>query len=177
MQIQTAILNSMRSAAPYADTKPLSIERIELDPPGPGEILVKIVAAGSVPFRSVGHQRRSAAADADGAGPRGGRHRRGTRAGVDDLKIGDQSCWSSCRVAGIASPASKAGPRYANRCRREPGRHAALGPSPHPPPEGNDSPSSGRFGVRRPCGDFAALGGEDRPDLPLEEAALFGCAH
>ena len=48
---------------------------------------------GFVPFGSVGDQRQPAAADADGAGPRGGRHRRGGRAGRggrrSDLAPGD----------------------------------------------------------------------------------------
>jgi len=36
----------MGAAAPYAQSKPLSIEEVTLDPPGPGEVLIKIAAAG-----------------------------------------------------------------------------------------------------------------------------------
>jgi alcohol dehydrogenase len=46
MKIRAAVLNAMGAPAPYAQSKPLSIEQIELDRPGPGEILVKIAAAG-----------------------------------------------------------------------------------------------------------------------------------
>ena len=46
MKIRAAVLNEMGAPAPYAQSKPLKIETIELDPPGPGEILVKIAAAG-----------------------------------------------------------------------------------------------------------------------------------
>ena len=31
---------------PYASSKPLQIEEVNLDPPGPGEVLVEIAAAG-----------------------------------------------------------------------------------------------------------------------------------
>ena len=46
MKIKAAVLNSMGIAPPYAETKPLSIQEIELDPPGRGELLVRVVAAG-----------------------------------------------------------------------------------------------------------------------------------
>ena len=45
MKIRAAVLNAMGAALPYAKSKPLTIETIELKPPGPGEILVKIGAA------------------------------------------------------------------------------------------------------------------------------------
>src|SRR5215210_3229777 len=46
MRIRAAVLDEMGAPAPYARSMPLKIETIELDPPGPGEILVKIAAAG-----------------------------------------------------------------------------------------------------------------------------------
>src|SRR5216110_1469169 len=46
MKIKAAVLDRMGAEPPYARSKPLSIEEIELDPPGPGEVLVKIAAAG-----------------------------------------------------------------------------------------------------------------------------------
>lgn len=46
MEIQAAVLNAMGSSQPFADSRPLSIERLTLDAPGPGEVLVKMVAAG-----------------------------------------------------------------------------------------------------------------------------------
>jgi alcohol dehydrogenase len=46
MKIRAAILNSMGAPPPYSESKPVSIETIELDDPGPGEVLVKIAAAG-----------------------------------------------------------------------------------------------------------------------------------
>src|SRR5271154_2920004 len=46
MQIRAAVLHEMGAAAPYARSKPLKIETLELDPPGEGEVLVQIKAAG-----------------------------------------------------------------------------------------------------------------------------------
>lgn len=46
MEIRAAVLRDNDATMPYATSKPLKIERITLDPPGPGEVLVKIGAAG-----------------------------------------------------------------------------------------------------------------------------------
>lgn len=46
MKTKAAILYEMNLPRPYAESKPLKIEEVELDPPGSHEILVKIKAAG-----------------------------------------------------------------------------------------------------------------------------------
>ena len=46
MRIRAAVLNAVGAARPYADSRPLGIEELELGPPGPGEVLVRIRAAG-----------------------------------------------------------------------------------------------------------------------------------
>lgn len=46
MQVRAAVLREMGAKAPYAESKPLKIETLELDPPGPGELLVQVKAAG-----------------------------------------------------------------------------------------------------------------------------------
>jgi alcohol dehydrogenase len=46
MRIRAAVLHEMGAPAPYAQSKPLKIETLELDPPGEGEVLVEIKAAG-----------------------------------------------------------------------------------------------------------------------------------
>ena len=46
MKIRAAVLSAMGAERPYAQSKPLAIEEVELDPPGPGVVLVKIAAAG-----------------------------------------------------------------------------------------------------------------------------------
>lgn len=46
MKIRAAVLHQVGAEAPYAQSQPLKIEELELDPPGPGEVLVKMKAAG-----------------------------------------------------------------------------------------------------------------------------------
>ncbi len=46
MKTQAAVLYEMEKPAPYAESKPLVIQEIELEGPGPGEVLVEVVGAG-----------------------------------------------------------------------------------------------------------------------------------
>jgi Zn-dependent alcohol dehydrogenase len=46
MKVRGAVLREMGTEKPYAETRPLAIEELELDGPGPGEMLVKVGAAG-----------------------------------------------------------------------------------------------------------------------------------
>ena len=46
MKIRAAVLSQMGTPPPYAKTRPLAIEELDLAPPGHGEVLVKIAAAG-----------------------------------------------------------------------------------------------------------------------------------
>jgi len=46
MKTKAAVLDEMERPTPYANTRPLSIEDVELTAPGPGEVLVEIAAAG-----------------------------------------------------------------------------------------------------------------------------------
>ncbi|MFP6728967.1 MAG: zinc-dependent alcohol dehydrogenase family protein [Alphaproteobacteria bacterium] len=46
MKIKAAVLRDSGKPQPYANSRPLSIEEIELDPPGRGEVLIQIKAAG-----------------------------------------------------------------------------------------------------------------------------------
>ncbi len=46
MKIRAAILDRLGAERPYATSRPLSVEEITLDPPGEGEVLVRIGAAG-----------------------------------------------------------------------------------------------------------------------------------
>ncbi len=89
MKTRAAVLHTLDQHAPFADSKPLLIEEIELDAPGEGEVLVKMTAAGlchsdlsvitgvrprPVPM-ALGHE---ASATVVSTGP-----------GVNDLKPGD----------------------------------------------------------------------------------------
>ncbi len=46
MKIKAAVLHEVGKPAPYADSRPLAVEELELDGPGEGEVLVRIKAAG-----------------------------------------------------------------------------------------------------------------------------------
>ena len=46
MKIKAAVLHEMGLDRPYADSKPVKIEELDLDPPEEGEVLVRVNAAG-----------------------------------------------------------------------------------------------------------------------------------
>lgn len=177
MKIKAAVLNAMGVEPPYAQTKPLSVEQVELDPPGQGEVLVRIGAAGlchsdlSVingdrprPTPMVlGHE---AAGIVEELGP-----------GVDDLRKGDHVVLIFMPSCGHCGPCAEGRPALC-----EPGAVA-------------NTAGTLLSGARRlhrngmvlqhhlGCSAFAEYATVSRrslikidPELPLEEAALFGCA-
>lgn len=46
MRTRAAVIYQMDKPQPYSESRPLVVEEVELDPPGPGEALVEIVGAG-----------------------------------------------------------------------------------------------------------------------------------
>jgi alcohol dehydrogenase len=46
MRMKAAILFEQGKPRPYATTRPLVVEEVEIDPPGPGEIMIEVAAAG-----------------------------------------------------------------------------------------------------------------------------------
>ncbi|MGY3566182.1 alcohol dehydrogenase catalytic domain-containing protein [Sinomonas sp. RB5] len=44
--IRGAVLNTMGAEPPYADSRPITVDELELEGPGPGELMVRIEAAG-----------------------------------------------------------------------------------------------------------------------------------
>jgi alcohol dehydrogenase len=46
MKIKAAVIREMGLAQPYAKSRPMAIEEVELDKPGEREVLVQIKAAG-----------------------------------------------------------------------------------------------------------------------------------
>ena len=46
MRMTAAVMYEQGLPAPYVESKPFHIEEVELDPPGPGEVLVEVRAAG-----------------------------------------------------------------------------------------------------------------------------------
>jgi alcohol dehydrogenase len=177
MKIKAAIVSAMGASRPYSRSKPLAIATVDLDPPGPGEVLVQIRAAGlchsdlsvingdrpRVMPMALGHE---AAGIVEDLGE-----------GVDDLKRGDHvvlvfvpSCGQCDRCAEgrpalcePAAAANAAGTLLSGARRiRQSGQpiHHHLG-----------------------CSAFAEYATVSRrslvkidPDLSFDVAALFGCA-
>ena len=46
MKIRAAVLTRIGAPAPYVQSQPLALREVELEPPGPGELLVRVRAAG-----------------------------------------------------------------------------------------------------------------------------------
>jgi alcohol dehydrogenase len=177
MKVRAAVLNRMGAPTPYAESKPLSIAEVDLDPPGPGEVLVKIAAAGlchsdlSVidgnrprPMPMVlGHE---AAGIVEELGP-----------GVEDLAVGDHVVLVFVPSCGHCVPCAEGRPALC-----EPGAAA-------------NNAGTLLSGARRihcdgvevnhhiGCSAFAEYATVSRRslvkidrELPFDEAALFGCA-
>jgi alcohol dehydrogenase len=50
VKARAAVLSATGAQPPYASSKSLAIEELELDPPGPGQVLVQIRVAGLCHF-------------------------------------------------------------------------------------------------------------------------------
>ncbi|MGO2861282.1 MAG: alcohol dehydrogenase catalytic domain-containing protein, partial [Brevibacterium sp.] len=46
MRIRGAVLREMERPRPFAVSQPMAVEELELDAPGPGEVLIRMSAAG-----------------------------------------------------------------------------------------------------------------------------------
>ncbi|MFL5003720.1 MAG: zinc-dependent alcohol dehydrogenase family protein [Microvirga sp.] len=177
MKIRAAVLNEMGAPAPYAQSKPLKIETIELDPPGPGEILVKIAAAGlchsdlsviegnrprPMPM-ALGHE---AAGVVEEIGP-----------GVDDLAKGDHVVMVFVPSCGHCLPCSEGRPALCEPGAAANGAGTLLSGGKRLHRNGQDI--NHHLGVSG-FAEYATISRRscvkvDR-ELPLDEAALFGCA-
>ena len=177
MKIRAAVLDEMGASAPYAQSKPLKIETIELDPPGPGEILVKIAAAGlchsdlsviegnrprPMPM-ALGHE---AAGVVEEVGP-----------GVDDLRKGDHVVMVFVPSCGHCLPCSEGRPALCEPGAAANGAGTLLSGEKRLHRNGQDI--NHHLGVSG-FAEYATISRRscvkvDR-ELPLDEAALFGCA-
>jgi alcohol dehydrogenase len=177
MKIRAAVLNEMGAPTPFATSKPLAIETVELDPPGPGEVLVKIAAAGlchsdlsviegnrprPMPM-ALGHE---AAGVVEELGP-----------GVDDLKRGDHVVMVFVPSCGHCLPCSEGRPALC-----EPGAAANTAGtllSGAKRLHRNGQGINHHLGVSA-FAEYATVSRRSLvkidPELPLDEAALFGCA-
>lgn len=179
MKIRAAVLNKSPVAPPYAVTKPLVIEDVELAPPGPGEVLVQVRAAGLC---------HSDLSVIDGNRPRPIPMVLGHEAAgiveevgedVHDLKRGDRVIMVFVPSCGHCAPCSEGRPALC-----EPG-NAANGAgellSHARRLSRNGAPIHHHVGVSA-FAEYAVVSrrslvklGENE-ELPFEIAALFGCA-
>ncbi len=177
MRIRAAVLNQMGAAKPYAKSKPLSVETVELDEPGYGEVLIRIAAAGlchsdlSVingdrprPTPMVlGHE---AAGVVEKLGP-----------GVEDLKKGDHVVMVFVPSCGHCLPCAEGRPALCEPAAAT--NTAGTLASGQRRLKRNGTPVHHHMGVSA-FAEYAVMSRRSLikidPELPLEEAALFGCA-
>lgn len=177
MKIQAAVLDRMGCEPPYAVSRPLSIDTLELAPPGPGEVLVRIRAAGlchsdlstingdrprPTPM-ALGHE---AAAVVEQCGP-----------GVGDLAAGDHVVLVFVPSCGHCLPCAEGRPALCEPAAAANGagtllsgaRRLARGGSPVHHHLGCSAFADHAVVSRRSLVKIVA-------ELPFDEAALFGCA-
>ena len=178
MKTQAAVLHAMGHAAPFCDSKPLRIETIELDPPGDGEVLVEIAAAGLC---------HSDLSVINGSRPRVmpmvlGHEASGivreTGNGVTDLRAGDHVVFSFMPVCGHCPPCSEGRPVLCENGAKANVSGALLSGS-----RRFKNPAGGDFHHHLGVSGFSRFTVAMResliridPDFPLDKAALFGCA-
>ena len=177
MKIKAAVLNAMDMPPPYAESRPLRIEEVDLDPPGADEVLIKVAAAGlchsdlsvingdrprPMPM-ALGHEASGVVQEVG--------------AGVRDLQRGDHVVVVFVPSCGCCAPCAEGRPALC-----EPGAAA----------NGVGTLLSGARRISRVgqpinhhlgCSVFAEYAVVSRrslvkidPEVPLDEAALFGCA-
>jgi alcohol dehydrogenase len=177
MKVKAAVLNQMGVKPPYARSRPLSLEEVELDPPGQGEVLVKIAAAGLC---------HSDLSVINGDRPRPtpmvlGHEAAGIveelGAGVDDLKKGDHVVMVFVPSCGHCLPCAEGRPGLC-----EPGAAANVAGtllSGARRLKRGATPLNHHVGVSA-FAQYAIVSRRSliriETDLPLDVAALFGCA-
>lgn len=178
MKITAAILHEMGAAHPYAETRPVRIETIDLAPPGRDEVLVRIEAAGlchsdlsvingsrprPMPM-AIGHEAAGVVVE--------------TGEGVDDLAAGDHVIMVFMPSCGHCLPCAEGRPALCEPGAVANGRGALLGGDIRLH-DAEGGPVHHHLG----CSAFAdhavvsrrSLVKVDR-DLAFVDAALFGCA-
>ncbi len=186
VRVRAAVLRQMGLPMPYAQSRPLSVEEVDLAGPGPGELLVRIRAAGlchsdlsavngdrpwPLPI-VIGHE---AAGEIVGLGP-----------GVDDLAVGDhvvlvfRPACGGCLSCATGRPALCAPGGEANNAGTLLGGYRRLRAVGAPGIGGE--PEAG-LNHHLGCSAFAEYATVSHrsavkidADLPWDEAALFGCA-
>lgn len=178
MKTTSVVLYEMKKPPPYRESRPLVIEELELERPGPGEVLVEVAAAGLC---------HSDLSVIDGSRPRvmpmvlgheAGGIVREVAAGVEDLKPGDHVIFSFVPLCGRCGYCAIGRPALCERGNAANGRGTLLS-------------GARRFKNRRgePLHHHLGVSAFSRytvaareslipipVEVPLEKAALFGCA-
>ncbi|WP_298231462.1 zinc-dependent alcohol dehydrogenase family protein [uncultured Azohydromonas sp.] len=177
MKIRAAVLTRIGAPAPYVQSQPLALREVELEPPGPGELLVRVRAAGlchsdlsvvngdrprPVPM-VLGHE---SAGEVVECGP-----------GVTDLRPGDRVVMVFMPSCGCCLPCAEGRPALCEPGAAANGAGALLSGARRL--RMNGEPVHHHLGVscfadhavvsRRSCIKVEA-------DISFAEAALFGCA-
>ncbi|MFM0140523.1 zinc-dependent alcohol dehydrogenase family protein [Caballeronia grimmiae] len=177
MKIKAAVLNAMGMATPYAESKALCIEEVELAPPGTGEVLIKVAAAGLChsDLSVINGDRPRPMPMALGHEASGIVEELG--AGVTDLKVGDHVVVVFVPSCGHCAPCAEGRPALC-----EPGA-AANGAGTLLSGERRLSHGGESLNHHLGCSVFAEYATVSRRSVvkidsavPLGDAALFGCA-
>ncbi|MBB4186074.1 alcohol dehydrogenase [Sinorhizobium terangae] len=177
MKTRAAVLRKSPVERPYANTRPLSIETVDLDPPGPDELLVRMGAAGlchsdlsvingdrprPVPM-ALGHE---AAGTVEAVG-----------SGVRDIAPGDRVVMSFMPSCGHCLPCAEGRPALCIPGAEANGKGTLL--SGERRLRCDAVPVHHHLGVSA-FADYAVVSRHSavriEADLPMVEAALFGCA-
>ena len=177
MKINAAVLDKMGAALPYAVSKPLAIRSVELAPPGPLEVTIKVAAAGLChsDLSVINGDRPRPMPMALGHEASGVVHEVGS--GVGDLKRGDHVVVVFVPSCGHCAPCAEGRPALCEPGAAANGAGTLLSGSRRLNFDGK--PIHHHMG----CSVFAEYATVSRrslvkidADIALDEAALFGCA-
>tara|TARA_B100000676_G_C18079193_1_gene849990 strand:+ start:237 stop:1370 length:1134 start_codon:yes stop_codon:yes gene_type:complete len=178
MKMKAAVLRRFDAPQPFTESKPLSIEEVNLDPPGPNEVLVKIAGAGlchsdlSVMNGSrprpeplvIGHEGSGEIVEVGSA--------------VTDIEVGDHMVFQFSPSCGRCRRCMEGRPQVCEVGAKAKAAGDLMGGGRRiTDADGN------RIAHHTGVSCFAEYAVADRgsvvvidKDLPLDEAALFGCA-
>lgn len=177
MKVRAAILEEMGREPPYAQSKPLTLGDIELDGPGPGEVLVKMAAAGLC---------HSDLSVIDGNRPRPTPMVLGHEASgiveevgpeVHDLNPGDHVVLVFVPSCGHCVPCASGRPALCEPAFAAGGKGTLLSGEKRIHRNGHDVNHMlgvSAFAEYATCSRRTLI--KVDPDIPLDQAALFGCA-
>jgi len=167
MQTKAAVLYEQGRERPYTQSQPLAIEIVELDDPKDGELLVEIAAAGLC---------HSDLSTIEGIRPRPV-PLRAVGGGVDDVKVGDHVVMVFVMSCGVCAVCCGGRPHLCSVSAKAKAKGELIGGGRRL--HLNGRPLNHNVGIS--C--FAEYAVVSRgsvvvidDDVPLEDAALFGCA-